>query len=63
MSVLINIRRRNEDGKTWGNIPVASFAGRTVGCVLSDMDGHEVVAEIISGNWKGYLCGTKQKNL
>jgi len=59
MSVSINIRKRNEDGKTWGNIPVMSFAGRTVGCVLSEMDGREVVAEITSGNWRGYLCGTE----
>jgi hypothetical protein len=39
-----------------GEIPMESFVGRTVGCVLSEMDGQEIVAEIISGNRKGYLC-------
>ena len=63
MQQSISFRVKGTDGK-WDIIPLADFGGMTIAELLEQMDGQEVVAELVVSSdgreWKGYLCGTEK---
>lgn len=54
-----SMRWRNADG-VWSDMNLDTLIGSTVEDVFLVCDGQEVVAELINGEKKGYLCGVEK---
>jgi len=56
--VKFSIKRRNEQGQ-WQHLAISEYSGKTLGRMLMDLDGQEVVAEFELDGKLCYFCGTE----
>ena len=58
MLIIQSAKRKTKTG--WQDIPIKEFSGRMFLHVFQELDGREVVAEILFAGHLIHLCGTKE---